>query len=295
MHVIASPAQNQAGPWCFQLTTKFASSLAAGVLLLPLTYACEGQTSRFLKAVLLGSLAFFALLAGLVSVSPTRLAFDALSAVCGVACAAHVASIAAMIRSAYVNNRPRQALIFIFALASGNSLGVAMGCLAGGLVATKFGWRATFTAIAVVFACITVLSSYAMPGSPRAKVRLHDEKAVIAAALFPRDVSFPPLPAVGTLLVFLGVCFTALALAAGPEAVGGWSSPVVIVLLATGLLSFAGLALVLGPYPNLGKLGGKAHADKQLARRRYGANGTDARTGRTVHHAAIESREPIRR
>ncbi|QBF27273.1 MFS transporter [Pseudomonas tructae] len=169
------------------------------------------------KRLFTGGLLLFVIVSLLLSIAPGIVCLDALRAVQGIAAAAALASGSAALAQAFEGHARTRAFSL---LGSTFGLGLAFGPLLSGLLIEQFGWRSIFITTAVL-ASLSLLV---------ARSHMRESKVI--------DAQAPDLPGIVSFSTLL-VLFTS-AIIFAPQY--GWTSPLILALLAGALLS--ALALV---------------------------------------------------
>ena len=114
-----------------------------------------------------------------------------------------------------------------FPSGAGNPLGFIFGAVIAGIATQFASWRTTYWVLAVIYAIVTVISFFCVPGDDTQKVPL------TWSAL--RTFDF-----LGTLLTVAGVGLFSAALGLGSDLPKGYATPYVIVFLILGVVLMAG-------------------------------------------------------
>jgi len=206
-------------------------SITAAVFVTPITYMCGIWVSSTRKVVLIGSLVLYALLAGLLSVSANSTAFGFLSVGSGATSAFHVSIMCAMITSAYSASLRREAYLHAYTSSMSTVFGFAIGTTGGGALGTKFGWRAAYVFIGVMFALVALLGIYATPRAPRRDLDI--EVSILQPAKSPFKLSHW----MSTFSLLVGLCSVTLAFSLAADSSGVRGSPPIVVAMVLGSAS----------------------------------------------------------
>lgn len=114
-----------------------------------------------------------------------------------------------------------------FISGAGNPLGFIFGAVIAGIATQFASWRTTYWVLAVIYAIVTGISFFCVPGDDTQKVPL------TLSALKTFDF-------VGTLLTVAGVGLFSAALGLGSDLPQGYATPYVIVFLILGVVLIAG-------------------------------------------------------
>ncbi|KAH0542420.1 hypothetical protein FGG08_003175 [Glutinoglossum americanum] len=178
------------------------------------------------RTLLIASITGFTLSAFAIGFAKTPIYMDVLQGILGLFSAAAVPPAVGALGAAYSHPSERKNRAFA-CFSAGNPLGFILGAVMSGIAARLASWRASFWALAVIYGAITVVAYYAMP------VERGGLEKVGWVALRRFDV-------VGTVLAVLGIAMFSVALTLGGDAINGWGTSYVIILLILGIASMVG-------------------------------------------------------
>ncbi|KAI0451175.1 major facilitator superfamily domain-containing protein [Xylaria acuta] len=228
------------------------SGLTTGAFLLPFGYIADTCAVLPRKALLVTSLAAFALMAACTSFSKTGVVLDVLSGLTGVACAANIPLALGILSLVYPENSRRRNIVFS-SFFMGTPAATIIGGLGSGGLALKISWKAPFVALGGLFAVISVLAWVFVPNVPEPEITLQkselrittDRNApqIVMLGAPKRITTILQFDWAGLVLLIIGVLLFTVSLTIGPEGPEPWKTPTVILLLTLGLL-FLGCFIV---------------------------------------------------
>jgi MFS family permease len=216
--------------------------LSAGALLLPMVFLMETAWPVSRRYTLVCSLLLYSLFVGICAASMHGVFLDVMVSLAGVTSAIHLATALSILDSAYPFPSTRKTVTTTFFLASGDPAAIIVGSMLSGLVASHFGWRGPFVFLSILSALGAVLAMLAVPDFDRQPNSKLDGKDVSEEEEASRELSVKGTSKVrdfdwrGTLLLILSVGLSTVALTSAPEAVNGWSTPYVWLLLVISLV-----------------------------------------------------------
>ncbi|KAF2965693.1 hypothetical protein GQX73_g7888 [Xylaria multiplex] len=221
------------------------AGLTTGAFLLPFGHIADTCAVLPRKALLVISLATFALLTAGTSLSQTGVVLDVLSGLTGVACAANVPIALGILSLVYPENSRRRNMVFS-SFFMGTPTATIIGGLGSGGLALKISWKAPFIALGGLFAVISVLTWVFIPNVPEPEIILQKSELrittdrngpqVITLGAPKRITTIMQFDWAGLALLIMGVLLFTVSLTIGPEGPEPWKTPTVILLLTLGLL-----------------------------------------------------------
>ncbi|KAH8161862.1 hypothetical protein CIB48_g6384 [Xylaria polymorpha] len=228
------------------------SGLTTGAFLLPFGHIADTCAVLPRKALLVTSLAAFALLSACTSFSQTGVVLDVLSGLTGVACAANIPIALGILSLVYPENSRRKNIVFS-SFFMGTPAATIVGGLGSGGLALKISWKAPFIALGGLFAIISVLAWVFIPNVPepevtlqRSELRINTDRnapQIVMLGATKRITAILQFDWPGLALLIIGVLLFTVSLTIGPEGPEPWKTPTVILLLTLGLL-FLGCFIV---------------------------------------------------
>ncbi|PSN70673.1 major facilitator superfamily MFS-1 [Corynespora cassiicola Philippines] len=215
-----------------------ASSLSSGSLLL---FFGSISDSLGRKPLFIASLALFSLVSMSASFSRTGPTLDILNGILGIFSASAVPPAQGMLGTIYASPSPRKNKAF-GCFSAGNPLGFVFGTILSGLFVQVWDWRAGFWLLAVVYAGITCVAWFTVPGDGEQGVGTKRRGEGVLETVKRLD-----LP--GTAMTILGIGMFCAALSLGGDAEDGWKTPYVLVLLILGILIMGAFVVWEMKYP----------------------------------------------
>ncbi|OKL62154.1 hypothetical protein UA08_02382 [Talaromyces atroroseus] len=196
-------------------------SLSSGAFLLSFGKVADmfGRRTMFISSMIGYTLALL-----VIGFANSALYFDVLSGVMGLFCASSVPPAVGLLGATY--EKPSQRKNKAFAcFSAGNPMGYVGGMLVSGIASQVSTWRASFWALAVIYAIFSLISIWSVPkeGNSPYKVSLTWE-------------NLKKLDPVGMLLAVSGIALFSSSLSLAGDAPKGWGTPYVIVLLILGIV-----------------------------------------------------------
>ncbi|GAB7356859.1 hypothetical protein MBLNU459_g7729t1 [Dothideomycetes sp. NU459] len=196
-----------------------ASSLAGGAFLL-----FFGRIADLFgrKALTVGSLFLFAILALGAGFCRTPIALDTINGVMGLVTAAAVPAAQGILGVTY--NKPSKRKNYAFACYSaGNPIGFVLGTIFSGIATDIFSWRASFWLLAIIYLIFGCFAIWTIPKESTAK------QPFTWQTLKEFDV-------LGTILTIAGIGTFCAALSSGDTASHSWKTGYILALLLAGVI-----------------------------------------------------------
>ncbi|EPS31963.1 hypothetical protein PDE_06922 [Penicillium oxalicum 114-2] len=178
------------------------------------------------KALFIIGMAGFTLSLLVAGFATNAIYMDVFSGVLGLFAAAVVPPAVGALGAVYEKPSKRKNRAFA-CFSAGNPLGFVGGMIISGVASHVYNWRASFWALAVVYAIFTVLTVWTVPADTFART------PVTMSALRQFDL-------LGTALVIVGFAFFSSSLTLAGDAPQGWKTGYVLALLIVGIILLAG-------------------------------------------------------
>ncbi|KAJ5264221.1 hypothetical protein N7497_003372 [Penicillium chrysogenum] len=193
------------------------ASLTSGAFLLTFGKLADMFGRKILFIIGMAGFTISLLIAGLAT---NAIYMDVFSGILGLFAAAVVPPAVGALGATYEKPSKRKNLAFA-CFSAGNPLGFVGGMIISGVAAHLYNWRASFWALAVVYAVFTVLTAWTVPADGFARTPLSVQ------ALKQFDI-------LGMVLVVVGFAFFSSSLSLAADAPDGWKTGYVLALFIVG-------------------------------------------------------------
>ncbi|KAJ5504494.1 Major facilitator superfamily domain general substrate transporter [Penicillium fimorum] len=193
------------------------ASLTSGAFLLTFGKLADMFGRKILFTIGMAGFTFSLLIAGFAT---NAIYMDVFSGILGLFAAAVVPPAVGALGATYEKPSKRKNLAFA-CFSAGNPLGFVGGMIISGVAAHLYNWRASFWALAVVYAIFTVLTVWTVPADG------FDRTPLSVNALKQFDI-------LGMVLVVVGFAFFSSSLSLAADAPDGWKTGYVLALFIVG-------------------------------------------------------------
>ncbi|EFW17306.1 hypothetical protein D8B26_000044 [Coccidioides posadasii str. Silveira] len=199
------------------------ASLSSGAFLLSFGKLADlfGRKAMFVTSMLAFTVAVLA-----AGFAPNALFLDIFSGLVGLCSAAVVPPAVGALGAAYDKPSKRKNIAFS-CFSAGNPLGFVGGAIISGVASRLYNWRASYWALAAVYAIFSVMTIWTVPPDAHPREKLSWE------ALKKFDL-------VGSMLIVTGLALFSSSLTLAGDAPDGWKTGYVIALLVVGVVLVAG-------------------------------------------------------
>ncbi|KAJ5564181.1 hypothetical protein N7513_000423 [Penicillium frequentans] len=193
------------------------ASLSSGAFLLTFGKLADMFGRKVLFIIGMGGFTISLLIAGFAT---NAIYMDVFSGILGLFAAAVVPPAVGTLGAVYEKPSKRKNRAFA-CFSAGNPLGFVGGMIISGVASNEYNWRASFWALAVVYAIFTALTVWTVPPDGFARTPISVE-------------AFKKFDLLGTALVIVGFAFFSSSLSLAGDAPDGWKTGYVLALFIVG-------------------------------------------------------------